>query len=302
MRIETILSLPKRAVVMVALMCGGFLLLSILATTFLSPAYGLVGIGVLAGALVALYFALSLRKFVWLLLITKPLIDLTWRWRFANVAEQGVNIQTLVAMLGIAVTGLAIFLWKRRLVLDVKVILFLTCASLSILLTPVLQGINELVRLLAGVSFFFTAGVVLDKEKLFDRFAKYFVLTVSVPVALSFLQKAQILPYDYWDWIGGHPVGRVSGTYQHPPRYDLFSGLCHSTGSLSVRQKLFLLSLSLIFVVVHWPISGSSGIYLSPHSYRDNWVGNLAMDGLDQEIRTGHIIGCFRRTTGFLAK
>lgn len=232
---------------MVALMCGGFLLLSILATTFLSPAYGLVGIGVLAGALVALYFALSLRKFVWLLLITKPLIDLTWRWRFANVAEQGVNIQTLVAMLGIAVTGLAIFLWKRRLVLDVKVILFLTCASLSILLTPVLQGINELVRLLAGVSFFFTAGVVLDKEKLFDRFAKYFVLTVSVPVALSFLQKAQILPYDYWDWIGGHPVSRVSGTYQHPLGMIYFlvyaiplALYLLDKNSFSLRYRLFL--------------------------------------------------------------
>jgi hypothetical protein len=201
---------------MVAFISGVFLLLSILATTFLSPVYGLMEIGIFIGGFVVLYFVLSLRRFVWLLLVTKPLIDLTWRWRFVTVAEQGVNIQTLVGVLGIVVTGLAIFLWRRWLVLDVRVILLLTFASLSFLLTPVSWGINELVRLFAGVSFFFTTGVILDEEKSFDRFAKCFVLMVSVPVALSFLQRAQILPFDYWDWIGGHLVGRVSGTYQHP--------------------------------------------------------------------------------------
>jgi len=30
------------------------------------------------------------------------------------------------------------------------------------------------------------------------------------------LQKAQILPFEYWDWIEGQAIGRVSGTYQHP--------------------------------------------------------------------------------------
>jgi len=215
-RIETILSSQKRAVAMVALISGGFLLLSILATAFLSPVYGLVEIGIFIGGLVALYFALSLRKFVWLLLVTKPLIDLTWRWRFVTVAEQGVNIQTLVGVLVIIVTVLAVFFWGRRLAVDVKVMLFLGFASLSVLLTPVSWGINELVRLFAGATFFFTAGVILDKEKSFDRFAKYFILTASVPVALSLLQRAQILSFDYWDWIGGHLVGRVSGTYQHP--------------------------------------------------------------------------------------
>jgi len=136
-RIETILSSQKCAVVMVALIGGGFLLLSIFVTTFLSPVYGLVEIGILVGGLVALYFALSLRKFVWLLLVTKPLIDLPWRWRFVTVAEQGVNIQTLVGVLVIIATVLAVFFWGRRLVVDMRVILFLTFASLSVLLTPV---------------------------------------------------------------------------------------------------------------------------------------------------------------------
>jgi len=216
LRKVTTLPSQKQAAAAAALIGAGFLLLSILATIFLSPVYGLVAIGIIIGGLVALYFAFYLRRFVWLMLIAKPIIDLTWRWRFITVAEQGVNIQSLVGVLVIIATALAFFLWRRRLVLDAKVISLLAFASLSVLLTPVSWGINELVRLLAGVAFFFTAGVVLGEERSFDRFARFFILAVSVPVILSFLQRAQILPFEYWDWIEGKFVGRVSGTYQHP--------------------------------------------------------------------------------------
>jgi hypothetical protein len=181
-----------------------------------SPIIGLVEIGFLAGGLVALYFAASLRKYVWLLLVAKPLIDLTWRWRFFTVAEQGVNFQSLVGVLAIAVTGLALLLWGKQLVLDIKVILFLGLACFSVVLTPTSGGLNELVRLLAGISFFFLAGTVLNKESSFDRFATYFVLIVGIPAVLAILQRAHILPFDYWDWIDGQRTGRATGTYQHP--------------------------------------------------------------------------------------
>lgn len=250
MRAETIFSSQKQPVVAVALVGGGFLLLFILAIVFLSPVYGLVEIGILVGAFLALYFVCSLRqlqKLVWLLLVTKPLVDLTWRWRFVTVAEQGVNIQTLVGLLVVVVTGLAAFFWNKHLVLDLKIILFLIVASLAVLLTPTSWGINELVRLFAGVSFFFTAGIVLDREESFDRFAKYFVLIVTVPVILSFLQQAQILPFEYWDWIEDHWVGRVSGTYQHPLGLIYFlvyaiplALYLLAKGSHPLRYRLFL--------------------------------------------------------------
>jgi hypothetical protein len=210
------LAAKKQTTAIVALTGAGFLLLSILATVYLSPIFGVLEIGALAGGLAALYFALSLRKFVLLLLVAKPLIDLTWRWRFATVAEQGINVQSLLGVFVIVVTALALVFWRERLVIDAKVVLFLAFAGLSVLLTPVSWGINELVRLFAGMAFFFTAGVVLKEEKSFDRFAGYFILAVSIPVVLSFLQRAQLLPYEYWDWIEGQSVGRITGTYQHP--------------------------------------------------------------------------------------
>lgn len=180
------------------------------------PRFGLVGVSVLAALLLTFYGVLTLPRWVFFLLLSKPLIDLTWRWRFIEIAEQGVNVQTLVGIFAILLTGLAIILRRRRLVLSKYVILLLASALISVVLTPSSWGINELVRLYSGVVFSFTAGVVLDSEKSFGRFAEYFVLMVSVPVILSFLQRAQILPFDYWDWIEGHGVGRVSGTYQHP--------------------------------------------------------------------------------------
>jgi O-antigen ligase len=254
MRIDTTLLSQNRAVAVVALISGGFLLFSILVTTFLSPAYGLVEIGILAGGLVALYFTFSLRKFVWLLLVTKPLIDLTWRWRFATVAEQEINIQTLIAVLVIIVTALTIFLRRKQVVLNEKVILLVVFAILSVLLTPTSWAINELIRLIAGVSFFFTAGVVLSEEDFFDRFAKSFILAVSVPVVLGLLQKAGVLPFEYWDWFEGQKIGRVSGTYQHP--LGLIYFLIYA-----IPLALYLLtkpSLSLLYRLLLWSFIGLS--------------------------------------------
>ncbi len=207
---------PEKVLFTVTALAAGVLLLSVLAVVFLSPIYGLVEIAVLAGGLVALYSARSLRKFVLVLLITKPLIDLTWRWHFFTVAEQGVNVQSVVGVFVVVVTALALFFWGERLVVDVKVVLFLGFAAFAALLNPSSWAVNQLVRLLAGVSFFFTAGVFLAQEASFDRFAKYFLLAVSVPVTLSFLQLSGVIPFEYFDYIGGQRLSRASGTYQHP--------------------------------------------------------------------------------------
>jgi len=175
----------------------------------------LIALGVLALPLV-FYGGLNLTNWVSFSLAMKPIIDLTWRWRFFEIAEQGVNLQTLVALLIILATSLAFLLRRRRIVVDLKGIILLASATFSVLITPTSWGINELIRLCAGISFLFTAGIVLGQEESFNKFAKYFILAVSVPVLLSFLQRAGLLPFEYWDWIEGKMVGRVSGTYQHP--------------------------------------------------------------------------------------
>lgn len=136
-------------------------------------------------------------------LAVKPIVDLAWRWRFFEIAEQGVNLQTLMALLIILTTGLAFLLRRKRIVVDAKGIILLASATFSVLITPTSWGINELIRLYASISFLFTAGIVLGQEESFNKFAKYFILAASVPVLLSFLQRAGLLPFEYWDWIEG---------------------------------------------------------------------------------------------------
>ncbi len=75
-----------------------------------------------------------------------------------------------------------------------EIVLFLVSAAISVVISPTFWGINELIRLYAGVALFFIAGVVLATEETFNRFAKAFILMLSVPVGLSFLQKMQMLP------------------------------------------------------------------------------------------------------------
>ncbi len=149
-------------------------------------------------------------------LVSKPLWDLTWRWRFLKFAEQGVNVQTVLAVFVLGLSGFAVLYsssWRR---LPWRVSVFLGCAALSVIVSPSSEGFNELLRLLAGVAFFYTAGSLLAEPRRFDRFAKGLLIVCVVPLLLSFLQMARLLPYDYFDWINGAEVGRVSGTYQHP--------------------------------------------------------------------------------------
>jgi O-antigen ligase len=149
-------------------------------------------------------------------LVTKPLVDLTWRWEFLEIVNQRVNPQAILAVFVALLNGVVIVFSRRKPRYSGRVLLFLGFAMLSVALTPSSWGINELVRLLSGVSFFFSAGLILSDKKKFDRFSIAFLAVLCLPLFLSLLQVAGILPFEYWDWLDGHDVGRASGTYQHP--------------------------------------------------------------------------------------
>ncbi|HKV25372.1 MAG TPA: O-antigen ligase family protein [Candidatus Acidoferrum sp.] len=160
----------------------------------------------------------------WILffLALKPLIDLTWRWNFFRFSEQSVNTQALVGLAVLGLNGVATLrnaAWRR---LPRRVLVMLAFASLSVIFSPSSWGFNELMRLLAGTTFFYTAGPLLADPRHFDRFAKIFLCAMTAPVILSYFQWAGILPYDYWDWLNGEAVGRASGTYPTPLSMSFF--------------------------------------------------------------------------------
>ncbi|HEY2544760.1 MAG TPA: hypothetical protein VGI46_01715 [Candidatus Acidoferrum sp.] len=173
-----------------------------------------VGLFAVSGGVVS--WIVNSQGWVLFFLVTKPLIDLTWRVRFFEFSEQGVNIQTFVSLLVLGMNGVAMLSSNRWRILPRRVLVFLGCAAFSVMVTPSSWAFNELLRLFAGVTFFYTAGPLLAEAERFDRFARALLVVAAVPVFLSFLQRAGLLEYDYWDWIEGVQIGRASGAYETP--------------------------------------------------------------------------------------
>jgi O-antigen ligase len=162
------------------------------------------------------------NAWIFLFLALKPLVDLTWRWSFFRFSEQSVNTQAIVGVTVLLLNGVAVMTnaaWRR---LPRHVLAMLACASLSVFFSPSSWALNELIRLLAGTTFFYTAGPLLADPKQFDRFAKVFLAAMALPVILSYFQWAGILPYEYWDWLDGQAVNRASGTYPTPLSMSFF--------------------------------------------------------------------------------
>jgi O-antigen ligase len=171
----------------------------------------------------ATYVAESTRKAVassngWVLffLITKPLIDLTWRWEFLEFSEQRVNLQAVIGVMIIGFAAIRAWHLRREIGFVRPAVLLLSVSMISVLYSPSSWALNELIRLYSGIAFFFVAGEALRKQMNFDRFALAFVAVVCVPVLLAFMQVAGLVPFDYWDWIDGQEIGRATGTYNMP--------------------------------------------------------------------------------------
>lgn len=164
--------------------------------------------------------------FLW----SMPLWDLTWRWNFFHVFHQRVNPQAIVGVVILFLNAIAIAYrsaWRR---LPKRVLIFLGLATFSALVSFSSQALNELLRGLAGLTFFYTAGPLLARRSRFDRFAKLFLGATAVPVMLCFFQVAGIIPYDYWDWAQSGRIGRASGTYPTPLSLAYFLDIAFPLG------------------------------------------------------------------------
>jgi O-antigen ligase len=156
-------------------------------------------------------------------LAIKPLVDLTWRWSlFGDVAQTGnmkAQAGNAQALLATAIVGLTLAIAAssfRALVVNKLLVTLVLTSLLSLCLNPTMTGLNELLRLYSGLCFFAVGGYVLNDAGRFAKFAGWFLAAVSVPIVLSYLQVAGLLPFEYIDYVNDEAVGRASGTYPHP--------------------------------------------------------------------------------------
>ena len=177
------------------------------------------GAAILAGcAGMQLAGRLASRMDLWViaLLVSKPLVDLTWSLRFGELFHQEINVQAIVAVLALCLTIAAAMQHGSRLQRDGVILGFLLWAAAAVLVTPTGWGANELIRLYSGTAFYFIAARAFSSAERFRKFAQAFLLVMLVPVLLAYGQAAGILPFSYWDWIEGESLGRASGMYRTP--------------------------------------------------------------------------------------
>ena len=174
--------------------------------------------GVAAGTAIQLFAYWVTKSYRWVLwlLLTKPLVDLAWRWTFVETAYQVINLQAVVGIAALILNGTAVLFKPLDKRLPRSVLIFLFCATASVVFSPSSEGLNEILRLLAGAMFFYTAGPLLADRIRFARYAKALLLVGAIPVVLTYFQAAGILPFDYFDWIDHAALGRGSGTYPTP--------------------------------------------------------------------------------------
>ena len=177
------------------------------------------GAAILAGyAGMQLAGRLASRVDLWViaLLVSKPLVDLTWSLRFGELFHQEINAQTIVAVLALCLAVAAALQEGSRLQQDRVIFAFLLWAAAAVLVTPTGWGANELIRLYSGAVFYFIAVQAFSSEERFRKFAQAFLAVMLVPVLLSYGQALGLLPFSYWDWIEGESLGRASGLYRTP--------------------------------------------------------------------------------------
>ena len=150
----------------------------------------------------------------------KPLIDLTWRFKY-----MGFNIQSALNLVFPVTLASALFVMSPlRLYFERRTILlfiFVAFVLLSIVANPTdLQHASTSARLLLNVIILYALIATFDTENLL-LMTKAFAVSVLIICVLGIMQVLGFLPYEYYMYtlIPGIRTGRLSGTYSHPSEF-----------------------------------------------------------------------------------
>lgn len=186
---------------------------------FLVNNVGVFILGVIFVSIVIYFLTKNVNSLFILLLVLKPLIDLSWKRDFIVIFNKGLNLQGIIAItLPFAFIFLILLKKRNNFVFSKEITLFL----LSITFSSVVFGstgwaLITYFRFIGGIVFFVLVGKILNDEYKIVKFMYYVIMIMYVPIILSFLQLLGILPYEYWDVVSylGY-VGRATATYKHP--------------------------------------------------------------------------------------
>jgi len=157
-----------------------------------------------------------MRRIIILFLILSPLIDYTYKLKFASIGSLEISLNRIFKFVPLIILIYALPLIREKLFLWKWLFLLLVISTLSFIngaISFLYETTDVYIRFLSSFVFIILAGKVLDKQDILTIFKFLFLLTL-IPIIVSYLQFLGIVPYTDFDTIGGLQIGRVSGGYE----------------------------------------------------------------------------------------
>jgi len=176
----------------------------------------------LASALV-MWAYLDIKSFIFVLLVFKPLIDLTWNGPSIQIMDSELNIQGALAVITLIILGIYILIIDRPKISSPLVWLFafvgVNCISL---LSGTLNGIalKDFLRVISAVPFLIVGRHIFGNRQKVIRFGLIFLTILLVPYTIAIVQKLGYIGWGYQTYIEGQATFRATGGYMHP--FDIY--------------------------------------------------------------------------------
>lgn len=200
-----------------------------------------------------------MRKLIILFLILSPIIDYTYKLKIFSIGLLEISpnrifkiLPLILLIYSILIAEHKLFLWKMFLLL-----VFISTFGLmrGVLFFPN-DAIDVYLRFLSSFVFFALAGKMLSNQD-FHKIFRFLMFFSLIPIIISYLQFAGIIPYTDFDVIGGIMIGRVSGGYEK--QVAMMSYLMYSfsfamfyylTSYKFFHKMLFILYIAAVFSVI----------------------------------------------------
>lgn len=199
-------------------------------------------------------------KFLMIIFMIRPVIDLFWDINIGPLNVAGVIAITLSALLYFS---FFIYLKKKRVFLNKTTIVFIIyCSIITFFNFNQVTDLDNLFRIISATIFILIIPRNISIEQL-ERMMKYFVIFTLIPIMISYLQAIGIIPYTYWDYLPSGTIGRASGGYRQPSVLTRFLTLANlyslyflskykDQKKIRRKYKIFIvLSLISIFLSYH---------------------------------------------------
>lgn len=147
--------------------------------------------------------------------IFRPLIDLGWQKELFC----GLNLAGVVAIFLIVV--MCCYYFTRKSITLNRLYLFgiiYVAYSWTIVLLNFTsyKDFDYVLRLTSELPFLIIVSSKIDNHEKFDKILIGFLIASIIPIIITFLQVAGIVPYTYFDYVNGIKISRGSGGYRQP--------------------------------------------------------------------------------------